>query len=174
MPPTATRDQGVRAIQNIYREMKRLTDGADGGVLGVNGSIRPKGLAKILRALGVKGKELVDFGAGSGRVLFAAESEGASLAIGYEFPENIGMKYVFDASIRTLAVQAKDRVAWLGIDILSLTKLNGFPFCAFSFWVGFPLPVQEQILRLCAETETVQTIAVFRDSKWPNYMLGLC
>ena len=42
--------------------MNKSTDGADGGVLGVNRSILPKGLAKILRALGVKGKEFVDFG----------------------------------------------------------------------------------------------------------------
>ena len=168
---SATRDDGVRAIQNIYRRFEKISDGAEGGVSGFNGSIRPKSLAQILRALCVKGNELVDFGAGSGRVLFSALSEGAARAYGYELPVNTGMKLVFDAVVRTSATQ---HVEWIGQDILGLSELNGSPSCAFSFWVGFPLPVQEHILQLCAETESVQTIAVFRDSKWPDYVCGMC
>ena len=122
----------------------------------------------------VRGNELVDFGTGSGRVLFSAVSEGASRAYGYELPVNKGMKHVFDAAVRTSATQAQDCVEWIGQDISSLTELNGSPSCAFSFWVGFPLPVQKHILQLCAETESVQMIAVFKDSKWPNYMRGMC
>ena len=168
----ATSDEGVRAIQKIYRRMHKLSGGADGGVSGFNGSIRPDPLAKILRALIVNGNELVDFGAGTGRVLFSAVAMGASRAYGYELPANKGMKYVFDAAVRTSASQ--DCVEWIGKDILSLTELNGSPSCAFSFWVGFPLPVQMHILQLCAENESVQTIAVFKDSKWTNYMHGMC
>ena len=168
----ATSDEDVRAIQKIYRRMHKLSGGADGGVSGFNGSIRPDPLAKILRALIVNGNELVDFGAGTGRVLFSAVAMGASRAYGYELPANKGMKYVFDAAVRTSASQ--DCVEWIGKDILSLTELNGSPSCAFSFWVGFPLPVQKHILQLCAENESVQTIAVFKDSKWTNYMHGMC
>ena len=170
----ATSDEGVRAIQKIYRRMHKLSGGADGGVSGFNGSIRPKPLAKILRALIVNGNEFVDFGAGSGRVLFSAVAEGASRAYGYELPEIEGMKYVFDAAVRTSANQADDRLEWIGKDISSLTKLNGSPSCAFSFWVGFPLPIQEHILQLCAETESIQTIAVFKDSKWSDHVRGMC
>ena len=165
-------DDGVRAIQKIYNLFSTISDGADGGVSGFNGSIRPKCLAKILRALCVTGNELVDFGAGSGRVLFSAVLEGASRAYGYELPVNKGMKYVFDAALRKSVAQAQDRVDWIGKDILTLSELNGRPFCAYSFWVGFPLPVQEHILQLCAETESVQTIAVFKDSKWRDHASG--
>jgi hypothetical protein len=170
----ATGDDGVRAIKKIYRLIKKASDGAEGGVVGCNGSIRPMCLAKILRALCVSGNELVDFGVGTGRVLFSAVSEGASFAYGYELPVNEGMKFVFDAAIRISVAQAQDRVEWIGKDILSLTELHGSPSCAFSFWVGFPLPVQKHILQLCAETESVQTIAVFKDKKWPDHMRGMC
>ena len=165
-------DDVVHAINRIYRRTKKLSDGAEGGVSGFNGSIRAKALAKLLMALCVEENELVDFGAGSGRVLFSAVAAGASRAYGYELPVNKGMKYVFDAAVRTSASQ--DCVEWIGKDILSLTELNGSPSCAFSFWVGFPLPVQKHILQLCAENESVQTIAVFKDSKWTNYMHGMC
>ena len=60
--PTAPRGDDVRTIQKIYTRMNKLSNGADGGVSGFNGSIRPKPLAEILRALFVKGNELVDFG----------------------------------------------------------------------------------------------------------------
>ena len=164
----------MKAIQKIYRRINKLSGGADGGVSGFNGSIRLNPLAKILRALFVNGNELVDFGAGSGRVLFSAVAVGASRAYGYELPVNKGMKYVFDAAVRTSANQAQDCVEWFGKDISSLTELNGSPSCAFSFWVGFLLPVQMHILQPCAENESVQTIAVFKDSKWTNYMHGMC
>ena len=158
-------DIGVRTIQKIYSRFQKISDGADGGVSGINGSIRPKSLARVLRALSVKGNELVDFGAGAGRVLLAAVAEGASRSYGYELPENKGMKYVFDSMVIS-ATLAQDRVEWIGKDISVLNELNGRPSCAFSFWVGFPLPVQEHILQLCSETRSIQTIAVFKDAKW--------
>jgi len=123
----------------------------------------------VLRALSVNGNELVDFGAGSGRVILSAVAEGASRAYGYELPENKGMKYIFDS----MASAVKDRVKWIGKDILDLEELNGSPSCAFSFWVGFPLPVQEHILQLCSETASVRTIAVFKDSKWRHADQGM-
>ena len=142
-------DDGVRTIQNIYRQFKKVSGGAEGGVVGFNGSIRPKCLARLLRALNVNGNELVDFGAGSGRVLFSAVAEGAYRSHGYELPENKGMKYVFDAMLIASATLTQDRVEWIGKDILDLKVLKGSPSCAYSFWVGFPLPVQERILQLC-------------------------
>ena len=36
----------------------------------------------------------MDFGEGSGRVVFSAVAGGASGSYGYELPENKGMKYV--------------------------------------------------------------------------------
>jgi hypothetical protein len=165
---TAPSDDGVRTIQKIYRQFEKVSGGADGGFAGFNGSIRPKCLAQVLRALSVEDNELVDFGAGSGRVILSAVVEGASRSYGYELPENEGMKYIFDAMVIASATLAKNRVEWVGTDIVDLREQNGFngsPSCAFSFWVGFPLPVQEHILHLCEKTTSVRTIAVFKDSK---------
>ena len=163
---TARFDDGVRRIKNIYSRFRKISDGAEGGVAGFNGSIRPTSLARVLRALSVEGNELVDFGAGSGRVIFAAVAEGASMSYGYELPENKGMKNVFDSMVSANLVQ--DRVDWIGKDILDLNVLNGSPSCAFSFWVGFPLTVQEHILMLCTESGSMRTIAVFKDRKWSH------
>ena len=161
-------DDGVLTIQKIYRQFHSISDGAEGGVAGFNGSIRPTPLARVLRALSVKGNELVDFGAGSGRVIFAAIVEGASRSYGYELPENKGMKSVFDSMVIASANLAQGRVDWLGKNILDLNELNGSPSCAFSFWVGLPLPVQEHILWLCTGTRSIRAIAVFKDRKWGN------
>ena len=163
---TARFDDGVRRIKNIYSRYRKISDGAEGGVAGFNGSIRPTSLARVLRALSVEGNELVDFGAGSGRVIFAAVAEGASMSYGYELPENKGMKYIFNSMVIASANLVQDRVDWIGKDILDLNMLNGSPSCAFSFWVGFPLPVQEHILWLCTETRSIRSIAVFKDRKW--------
>ena len=172
---TAPCDDSVRTIQKIYRQFEKVSGGADGGVAGFNGSIRPKCLAQVLRALGIKDNELVDFGAGSGRVLISAVAEGASRSYGYELPENKGMKYVFDSMASAVKDRLlhPDRVKWIGKDMLDLEELNGSPHCVFSFWVGFPLPVQERILQLCTQTATVKTIAVFKDSKWRHADQGM-
>ena len=59
---TAPCDGGVRTIQKIYRQFEKVSGGADGGVAGFNGSIRPKCLAQVLRALSVEDNELVILG----------------------------------------------------------------------------------------------------------------
>ena len=56
----------------------------------------------------------MDFGEGSGRVVFSAVAGGASGSYGYELPENKGMKYVFDAMLIASATVAQDRVEWIG------------------------------------------------------------
>ena len=169
---TAPCDDGV-CTQKNYRRFQKISDGADGGVAGFNGSNLPTCLAQVLRALSVKRNELVDFGAESGRVILSAVAEGASRSYGYELPENKGMRYIFDAMLIAPATLTQDRVEWIGKDILDLKELNGSPSCAFSFWVGFPLPVQEHILQRCSETASVRTIAVFKDSKWRHADQGM-
>ena len=44
------------------------------------------------------------------------------------------------------ATLAQDRAEWIGMDIIYVKELNGNSSCAFSFWVGFPFPIQENIL----------------------------
>ena len=43
---------------------------------------------------------------------------------GYELPENKGMKYIFDATMIASATLTKDRMEWIGKDILDLTHLR--------------------------------------------------
>ena len=170
---TAPRDEGVLAIRKIYRLYHKLSDGAEGGVSGVSGSVRPMSLARILRALKVRGKGLVDFGAGSGRVLFSAILEGASRSYGYELPVNEGMKALFDSVCVASSIAAPDSLEWIGKDILDIVELNGRPSCAFSFWVGLPYPVQEHVLDLCSKSASIKAIAVFKYRKWGQADEGL-
>ena len=172
-------------VANIYRRFKTCAGGADGGVVGLNGSIRATCLFHLLRALDICGREVLDFGAGDGRVLLAAMAVGASKASGYELPENKAHRFVFDAVRKTLADSETDaspsasrvawsRADWLARDINVLRELPGRPSSVFTFWVGMPLPTQEHILALCARSPSIDAIAVFRDNKWRKPEEGVC
>ena len=87
--------EGSLAVGRIFRKYKRITGGADGSVTGLNGSIRPLDLVRILGALEIQGREfqVIDFGAGDGRVLVSAIVQpiivgSATKATGYELPDN--------------------------------------------------------------------------------------
>ena len=47
---TSPCDIDVRTIQKIYSRFQKISDGAEGGVSGFNGSIRRNSLARVLRA----------------------------------------------------------------------------------------------------------------------------
>jgi hypothetical protein len=40
--------------------------------------------------------------------------------------------------------------------------------CVFSFWIGMPYDTQYHIIELCAVCSSINTIAVFKDEKWPT------
>uniref|UniRef100_A0A6T7ZWS0 Histone-lysine N-methyltransferase, H3 lysine-79 specific n=1 Tax=Cryptomonas curvata TaxID=233186 RepID=A0A6T7ZWS0_9CRYP len=168
-------DPEIVTVQAIYRVSKRCSGGADGGVVGTNGSIRPTCLVRMLRAMGISGSEFLDFGAGVGLVLFAAMAGGATKAIGYELPDNKAHKFVFDAVLKKLHMENRFALPvswsegqWYPRDIDDMRRMPGNPHCVYSFWVGMPFKTQEHILRLCARCPTVRAIAVFRDRKWPK------
>ncbi len=177
-PKNVIVDQEVQAVGVIYRHFKRCSGGADGGVVGTNGSIRAACLVRMLRALKIKGREIVDFGAGDGRVLHAAMAAGATNANGYELPANKAHKFVFDAVRKklhsdTTGALSTCRVSWskanwFPLDIDRIRQMPGNPQCVYTFWVGMPFKTQEHILTLCAQSPTVRAIAVFRDRKWPK------
>ncbi len=173
-------DQEIETLKAIYRLSKRCSGGADGGVVGTNGSIRPTCLVRILRAMLIAGSEVLDFGAGIGLVLLAAMSGGATKAIGYELPDNKAHSFVFDAVLKKLHIEnrfalpvAWSEGQWYPRDIDDMRRMPGNPHCVYSFWVGMPFKTQEHILRLCAQCTTVRAIAVFRDRKWPTPDNGL-
>ena len=142
-------------------------------VSGFGESVRPMSIARILRAMPVRGNGLVDFGAGLGRVVISAILEGASRSYGYELPANEGMKTLFDSVVAASSFPETDTLEWIGKDILEISELNGSPSCAFSFWVGLPYNVQEHILHLCSKTASIKAIAVFKDRKWSQADEGL-
>jgi hypothetical protein len=154
------------SIESIYRLFKKLSGGADGSISGVNGSIRPLCLARVLEALEIYGRELIDFGAGEGRVLLASLAKGAVRAVGYELPSNQAHQFVFTSVLSKVGGDAQSQAQWISKDISELSELPGTASCAFSFWVGIPLATQEKILVLCAGSLGIMSLAVFRDSKW--------
>jgi len=91
-----------------------------------DGSIRPQSLARVLRALRVKGNELVYLGQdqeGSFSLRLQKEFPRPSRSFGYELPENKGMKHVFDSMVIS-ATLSQDCVEWIGKDISVLNGLN--------------------------------------------------
>jgi hypothetical protein len=87
----------VKLLQRIYRLFEKACGGADGGVLGVNGSINPFSLYTVLKEMDIGGRNFVDFGAGQGRALISAIILGAREAFGVELPQNINHEFVFIA-----------------------------------------------------------------------------
>lgn len=177
---TTVVDPEIEALKAIYRLFKRCSGGADGGVVGTNGSLRPTCLVRMLRAMRISGSEFLDFGAGVGVVLVAAMAGGATKAIGYELPDNKAHKFVYDAVLKKLYMEKRFALPvawsegqWCPRDIHNMRHMPGNPHCVYSFWVGMPFETQEHILKLCARCPTVRAIAVFRDRKWPTPDEGL-
>ena len=87
----------VKLLQIIYRLFEKASGGADGGVVGLNGSINPFSLYTVLKEMDCGGRKFVDFGAGQGRALVSAIMIGASGAFGVELPQNTIHLFVFNA-----------------------------------------------------------------------------
>ena len=155
-----------QTIGTIYRMFRKISGGADGGVSGVNGSICPSCLKKVLCALEVNGREFIDFGAGDGRALLASLLKGATRAYGYELPANEAHRFVLNAIVSKYPDDVLRRVHWISKDINELSEVPCTASCAFSFWVGIPLATQEKILSLCAASLSIRCVCVFRGSKW--------
>ena len=149
-----------RVVGKFFRIYRKITGGADGSVAGLNGSIRPLDLVRILGALEIQGREFIDFGAGDGRVLVSAILGSATKASGYELPENKAHRTILHAVLRSIKKETDSGVEfleaavhWIGRDINRLLSIPSCPSsqsCIYSFWVGMPLPTQEKILLLCA------------------------
>ena len=85
-------------VTRLYKLYNRISaGGADGRVVGVNGSINPVAVYAMLIAMQADGRTVFDFGCSEGRFLFAAVLLGARKAVGVEMPENRGYRFLFDA-----------------------------------------------------------------------------
>jgi hypothetical protein len=126
--------------------------------------------------LEIQGRELIDCGAGDGRVLLSAILGSATKASGYELPVNKAHSTILHAVLRSIEKETDSGVEffeaavhWIGRDINWLQSIPSCPSsqsCIYSFWVGMPFPTQEKILLLCASSQNVSALAVFRDRKW--------
>ena len=56
--------------------------------------------------------------------------------------------------------------------VLQMNKIPQNPDAVYAFWVGFGFSTQYHILELCAQTPSVDTIAVFQDYKWTKPSQG--
>ena len=70
----------------VFRVFKKVSDGAHRNTRGISG-MTPCSLFKVLSAVDVYGKNILDIGSGTGVVLAAALTSGASKAHGIELLE---------------------------------------------------------------------------------------
>ena len=82
----------------------------------------------------LRGRNLVDLGAGDGRVMASAMKCGARSVVGYELPANSAHKFVYDAVLRRI---------FAGIDLifyrrlLSGSRMISIRFFSISHCVNF-------------------------------------
>ena len=93
---------GLGYTKRVHRIFKRVSDGAHGNTRGFHGSLTAFSLQKVLNTVDVSGKKFMDLGFGTGVVLAAALTSGASIACGYELPENQANQMIFHAAIRKI------------------------------------------------------------------------
>ena len=99
--------------------------------------------------MGLRGKNLVDLGAGEGRVLASAMKCGANSVVGYELPANSAHKYVYDAVLHRIFAGiihvnvVTSSAQWLAQDIdqvflhrILLTILKLIIFIQSGYWTS--------------------------------------
>ena len=182
--------------KHVIRTFKRVSDGAHGNTRGFHGSLTAFSLQKVLDAVDVYGRNFMDIGFGTGVVLAAALTSGASKAHGFELPENQANQHIFHAAMRRISnelvtipnfsrralVEFKDIVqVWLGnaslctnclytvITLFLKWQVNSLPEgteVIFTFWNGMELQTQIHILELCSSSKSLDSLVVFRDQDW--------
>ena len=93
---------GLGYTKRVHRMFKSVSDGAHGNTRGFHGSLTAYSLQKVFNTVDVSGKKIMDLGFGTGVVLAAALTSGASIACGYELPENQANQMIFHAAIREI------------------------------------------------------------------------
>ena len=86
-------------IQRVYANFRSASGGCDGATgLGLNGCLNVTSLFLLFQAR----RNVVDLGAGEGRVLASTKKFGAKSVVRYELPANSAHKSVCDAVLRRI------------------------------------------------------------------------
>ena len=116
--------QPRETIRRVYAHFRKASGGCDGSTgFGFYGCLNVTSLFLIFQAIGVRGRNLVDLGAGDGKVLASAMRCKAKSVVGYELPSNAAHRYVFDAVLLRIFPDAihynfiKPFAQWLAKDI---------------------------------------------------------
>ena len=128
------------SVAKLYHRYRRVSGGgADGRVMGVNGSINPLAVFGMLMAMKVEGRTVFDFGCSEGRFLLAAALQGARKAIGVEFSEKKGYQYLIDTVRKSMQRSCGVLPAeWLGRNIDMVTaSCHDFSLDSYSCSVSF-------------------------------------
>ena len=183
---------GLQNTKRVYRIFKSVSDGTHGNTRGFHGSLTANSLQKVFNAADVYGSNFVDIGFGTGVVLAAALTSGASKAFGFELPENQANQLIFHAAMRRISniytpdfprravLEFNDIVkVWLGCALFQhllliynhflKSQVDSLPVgteTVFSFWNGMGLQTQIHILELCSSCKTLESLVVFRDQDW--------
>jgi predicted RNA methylase len=124
-------------VTRLYKSYTRVSGGgANGRVVGINGSINPLAVYAMLIAMQVDGRTVFDFGCSEGRVLFAAVLLGARRAIGVDMPENRGYRFLFDAVKKSMEkASAVLSIKWIPRDIDTVERSHNCALHSHNFCV---------------------------------------
>ena len=82
----------------MFSHYRKVSCGCDGSTgFGFNGCLNVTSLFHLFLAIDLRGKNIVDLGAGEGRVMASALKYGAKSVIGYELPSNSAHKFIYNA-----------------------------------------------------------------------------
>ena len=174
-------------IKRIFSMVRLLADNAHGGITGVHGSVNPRAVAAIFRAMDIFGSNFVDAGAGNGVVMACAIANGAGKATGYELPENDAHRFIFAALMSRLEQTmlppgySVGRVLWKPQDINEVPLYLLYLLCCFHCLpnVQFPNLFDKtvgalQVAALPVGTESVFSFWVGMDFSTQAHILDLC
>jgi hypothetical protein len=88
---------GLEKTKGVVRMFKSVSDGAHGNTRGFHGSLTGYSLQKIFNAVDLHGNVFMDIGFGTGVVLVAALTSGASKTHGVEPPEKPSQSTYFSS-----------------------------------------------------------------------------
>jgi hypothetical protein len=173
-----SREEQIRSVIEVHSCLNRLTcRNCHSGSVGIGGTMRPKVLVEIFRALMHpvgEGGSVFDFGCAFGHVILSAmKTQCFSSGYGCELPDNFAQRGVFVAARTELGLdlqRTNGPSEWISSDVLDLIVpgyLRHTITAVFSFWNGFGIPAQRRVLELCRVTFiNVRAVAVYWVKGW--------